>query len=266
MTKNQLPIIKALWIGGALGEIENLALRSFIACGHIVHLFTYDKVENIPSGVIVRDGNEIFPKNEIFYYKSGGSVSAFSNLFRYQLLYKEGGIWVDTDVVCLKAFDIDSELVFGKEQSDKFNTAVLGAKEPHHPLFEFMTNHASSPNSFLPFDSVKTKRRKLVRKYLQGNNPGNIKWGEIGPNGLTNAVKYLGYENHARPVTHFYPIHPSCWDTIFDCTYPSISTYFPDTYAIHIWNEMTNKKSGFNKNATFPENSLIEALKRKFSQ
>ena len=31
------------------------------------------------------------------------SVSAFSNLFRFTLLYKKGGYWADTDLVCINA-------------------------------------------------------------------------------------------------------------------------------------------------------------------
>jgi hypothetical protein len=42
----------------------------------------------------------------VFFYgdRAGigrGSVSAFSNLFRYYLLHQMGGWWVDADVVCL---------------------------------------------------------------------------------------------------------------------------------------------------------------------
>ena len=36
-----------------------------------------------------------------FIYKNG-SVSAFSNLFRFTLLYKKGGYWIDADLLCVK--------------------------------------------------------------------------------------------------------------------------------------------------------------------
>ena len=71
-------IIQSLWIGGSLGKMEQLSAKSFIDHGHTYHLYTYGKVENIPEGVIVKDGNEIVPKSEIFRYKNG-SLSAFSN-------------------------------------------------------------------------------------------------------------------------------------------------------------------------------------------
>jgi hypothetical protein len=37
--------------------------------GYEYHLYTYDKVDNIPENVIIKDGNEILDKKEIFYYE-----------------------------------------------------------------------------------------------------------------------------------------------------------------------------------------------------
>ena len=64
--------------------------------GNEYHLYTYGNVEGIPEGTIVKNANEIIPKKNIFTYKNG-SYSAFSNLFRFTMLYKRGGCWVDTD-------------------------------------------------------------------------------------------------------------------------------------------------------------------------
>ena len=85
-------IIQSLWIGDELSNMEQLSAKSFIDHGHTYHLYTYGDVKNIPEGVIVKDGNEILLESEIFRYKNG-SVSAFSNLFRFALLYKKGGCW-----------------------------------------------------------------------------------------------------------------------------------------------------------------------------
>ena len=102
-------IIQSLWIGGTLSKMEQLSAKSFIDHGHTYHLYTYGETNNIPEGVIVKDGNEILPENEIFRYKNG-SVSAFSNYFRFMLLYKKGGYWADTDLICVKPFKFDTWL------------------------------------------------------------------------------------------------------------------------------------------------------------
>ena len=259
----RLRTIKTLWIGSNLGVIEQLCLRSFIECGHRVEIFIYQDVMGIPDGVTIRDANDILPEREIFFYRHKKSVAGFSNWFRYKLLYLEGGIWVDMDVICLKPFEFEQPLFFGREDIYRFNNAVLGAPKGSE-LMKFMMDQADSPNTVLPYDTIRQRRRKFFRKYFQGNDRGNVKWGEVGPLGLTNAIRHFGLDEHALPYTAFYPIHPLCWDAIFDETYSDIEAFFPNTYAIHLWNEMMRSKMDFDKNADFPENSLIETLKRRY--
>jgi mannosyltransferase OCH1-like enzyme len=59
------------------------------------------------------------PIEKVFKYKHAnqyghgkGSYAGFSDIFRYALLYKYGGWWVDMDVTCLKPFDVDEPYVF----------------------------------------------------------------------------------------------------------------------------------------------------------
>ena len=103
-----------------------IGVSSFIKNGHEYHLYTYSDIKNVPEGTIIKDGNEILPEDSIFTYKYGegrGSVSAFSNVFRYKLLFDKGGYWVDTDVVCLNKWNFENhDYVFASEEdSDKIN-------------------------------------------------------------------------------------------------------------------------------------------------
>ena len=59
MEKN---IVQGLWIGESLSKLEQLAIKSFIDHGFEYHLYVYSKVENIPKGVIVKNGNDILDK------------------------------------------------------------------------------------------------------------------------------------------------------------------------------------------------------------
>jgi len=255
--------IKTLWIGDTLSTIEQLSLASFVYHGHTLELYTYNPVANVPDGVSVRDANDILGEKLIFSYKSRPSYAAFANWFRWVMLSRDGGIWVDTDVVCLRPFDFSQDLVVGWEEHGRVNNAVVGGKAGN-PLFDLLRRQCERPNDFLPYDSSKQKRRKLIRKFLQGNQRGNLKWGETGPSGLSAAMEHLDLLHHALPVTAFYPIHSRCWNTIFDATYPDPEKYFPDTYAIHLWNEMIRRNPGYGKDQTYAENSLIEILKRRY--
>jgi len=99
------PIIQGLWIGPRLSRFEYNSIKSYLVAGYEYHLYIYDKVDNIPPGVVIKDGNEILDKKEIFYYE--GSIAPFSDLFRYKLLYERGGIWTDCDIICLKRMPED---------------------------------------------------------------------------------------------------------------------------------------------------------------
>ena len=116
-------IMQTLWIGKPLSKLEQLCLKSFIDNGHTVHLYVYDKVENIPTGVIVKDGNDILDNSEIYRYKNG-SVSAFSNLFRFTLLYKKGGYWIDADLLCVRPIKFTQDYVFSSEPDQEYKSLV----------------------------------------------------------------------------------------------------------------------------------------------
>ena len=121
-------VVQTMWIGEKLSTMEQLALKSFIDNGHEVHLYTYEDVKGVPNGVVIKDGNEILPESDIFCYSADGfhkgSVSAFSNWFRYKLLFDKGGWWVDTDNVCLKPFNFKSDYVFSSEWEDESRKGI----------------------------------------------------------------------------------------------------------------------------------------------
>ena len=87
-------VIQSLWIGKELSKMEQLCIKSFLKNGHEFHLYTYDTINNVPEGTVIKNGSDILPKNMIFTYSSGpgkGSVAAFANFFRYKLLLDRGG-------------------------------------------------------------------------------------------------------------------------------------------------------------------------------
>lgn len=135
-------IIKSFWTGEDVTNLEILTIKSFIENGHIFHLYAYDptieryfpKHENFA----VKDANEIYDKSKFFTYKgqgdcSDGSVGGFSDIFRYYLMYKLGGWYVDMDTTCFKNFDsIENEIVLRPHINTKVvaNIAKFPANDP----------------------------------------------------------------------------------------------------------------------------------------
>lgn len=117
--------VHGLWIGERLSSMELLTISSFIQQGYIFNLWLYGSLTHpLPAGCVVHDASTIIPAEKIFRYKNvsqfgtgKGSVSGFSDIFRYKLLYEIGGWWVDMDVTCLKQFVYDEPYFFRHHHS-----------------------------------------------------------------------------------------------------------------------------------------------------
>jgi len=116
-------IIHGMWFGPRLSRLELLTLHSFTHYGHDFHLWAYDDLtrHDLPKGVVLRDAEEIISRKDVFSKSSrdretgvgrNSFAAPFSDLFRYKLLLKHGGIWVDMDVTCLRPFAFSGEYAF----------------------------------------------------------------------------------------------------------------------------------------------------------
>jgi hypothetical protein len=119
----QANTISSFW-HGPLSKLELLTLESFIENGHEFDLYMYEAPNiKINKKVNLKDANEIVPRNKLFTYKGYGdcrvgSLGGFSDIFRYYLIYKKGGWYVDMDVTCLNSFnDISAPYVFKKHKT-----------------------------------------------------------------------------------------------------------------------------------------------------
>lgn len=116
--------ISGLWIGNSFSILEQASIQSFLKQGHEFNLYTYETVKNIPTGTTVKDANLILPQKNVFTYDTNGkfghgSYASFANLFRYLLLYRNGGWWADLDVICLNPWNIYQPAVIYTETIPK---------------------------------------------------------------------------------------------------------------------------------------------------
>src|SRR4029434_7249964 len=121
----------------------------------------------------------VLPREQLFVHRTSGSLAVFADWFRYRLLAEHGGLWVDTDMVCLRPFDHAGPEIFGWQDQSTINNAVLGLA-PHTASARCMLACCEHPNRFLPYDSLRTRRRKLVRRLLRRGR-AESSWGETGP-------------------------------------------------------------------------------------
>lgn len=255
------------WHGAPLTRIERLSLASFIANGHPVYLHVYDAPAGLPVGVKLCDAARVLPRDGLFKHRRTGSLGPFADWFRYRLLHQAGGIWADTDVVCLRPLNYDDAVVFGWENDRYINTAVLGLPVGH-TLAAWMAGACEEPHRVLPYDSRTRRARKLVRR-LTGNRRDDVRWGEYGPKGFTQAVRHFGLLGSAKAVNHFYPVPCERWHSVFesqDAMDGSGNRLPSESRTLHLWHAMMHQGRRFDKDGQFATNSLFETLWRRYVQ
>ena len=97
------------WVGN-ISIYEILSIKSFIDNGFNVNLWTYqDSLKNkrdlVGMDINICDASNILEKDLMHKFSQGKQKSnpaSFANLFRLELLKKEGGWWFDLDCICLK--------------------------------------------------------------------------------------------------------------------------------------------------------------------
>jgi hypothetical protein len=233
-------VMQGLWIGHELSIMERLSIASFLANGHAFHLFVYSDVKNVPAGTIVRDGNEILPASSIFQYRDNGSYAGFSNFFRYELLWKCGGWWVDLDTICLRTFRFAGDYVIGSEPvADGGSHPISGVLKapPRSPLMQYLT------------------------EVCRGKDRESLRWGETGPRLVADGVARLSLGECVQASGTFCPLGWYEWDRVLDPT-ASISLEAPSR-AIHLWNEAWRRHDK-DKNAVYHADCLYEQLKARY--
>ncbi|XP_057353996.1 alpha-1,4-N-acetylglucosaminyltransferase-like [Manis pentadactyla] len=165
-----------------------------------------------------------------------------SDACRLAIIWKYGGIYMDTDVISIRPIPEENFLA---AQSSRYSSNGVFGFLPRHPfLWECMENFVEHYNSDI--------------------------WGNQGPNLMTRMLKLwcklrdfqevsdLGCQNLSFLHPHrFYPISYPQWRRYYEVWDPEPS--FNYSYALHLWNYMNHNK----KVVVRGSNTLVENLYRK---
>jgi hypothetical protein len=212
-------------------------LASFVRAGHRVALHSYDAVANVPAGVECLDANAIVSRDRLFVHADTGSYSLFSNYFRYQLLRRSLGVYIDCDLICLRSIDTDRAYVLGFEDAQNMNGAVL--KLPSNsPVLSDLEALFDRRVFTPPWYSLREQLKQHARAWLK--RPADLAhapWGSAGPKALTYYAERHGLARYAEPPEVFYPVHWRDIRRLLDPqqSWPNLIT--ERTQCVHLWNE-----------------------------
>jgi hypothetical protein len=231
-----MAIVQSFW-HGSISPIERLCLKSFLDHGHEPHVYSFEQLRGLPSGVISKDAASILPRSEYFTYKSGpgsGSPSAFANRFRYALLVAKGGWWIDMDVLCLSTKLPSGPLWFAREDNKNYNVAILRS-DAGHPLF-------------------------ITCDKATNDSGQSIAWGVTGPRLFTKYVNSLGYQEFAAPASAAYAVRWQDACHFFEpARYFSIAEATRSSAFIHLWQEIL-RRSGRKKSLIPADGSFLRSV------
>lgn len=209
--------LRTFWHGETIGPYQLMCLKSFAVSGHRVEVFSYNRNLNVPDWIHVEDAAEVLPRE--FVLRPLGEEGAFAihaNLFRYALLQKVGGWWIDPDVLLLKP-DLPLGDVFfaGSDVFGRVPTGVLKFPAGHGLLTEALAEIESLSGSLEDWErsgsallTSLVERHKLGGK-IQNRMPlGPVSWFDVPDLFDPNSAERL---NRLCKDFHFLHLHDEVW-------------------------------------------------------
>lgn len=228
--------LNSLWLEGRLGYIEQLCLVSARSLGHPFTLYSYkpETLSRVPNGVEIRDAREVMSDENLVRYFDTGWAALGSDFFRYSLLAKGLGYWVDMDLYFIKPFDFADEYVFGWENDLSINGAVLRIPAQSAMLQDMINTPRLNwrPPFFGPKRSLLYYWSRLTKGDVHAED---LPWGTFGPGLLTHFAKKHGVATLAQERSVFYPVQYTEAHALFGTSFAIEEKITKQTRAVHMW-------------------------------
>ena len=260
------PSVQSLWVGNRLSRMEHYSIKSFLKLGYNFVLYTYEPVANVPKGTTIKNGNIIIPKKEIFTLKE--TFLPFADIFRYKMLYLNGGYWVDLDMIALKQFDFQEPYIFSSER-----TIQKGAYRNRNSKFVSNIGVLKAPQGS-PF------YKELYERCMEIENKKKNKDKLRYMRTLRDMISEYGYEKYVKDPSLFCQLD---WWYAKDAFIPnympngnfkpkygvhepnglSMNQVLNKPYTLHFWRDLVTKKYKLSLDEKYSDDSLWEILIRR---
>lgn len=226
--------LATFWDGARLPPLDQACLLSFVHHGFDVQVFSYVKIENLHSDLRPRNAADIVDQSYTTQFRIAGrpSLSHFSDIFRYRLFETSDCVWIDTDLLCLKSFEIPATGNFLTLETPSSLNGAISRLDPQ----------------ITDLQAILAEVEALAGR--------DLKWGATGPALITKQLGAAAIAA-ARPPEEFYPFHWNEWYLPFlpEAAVRCI-TMTAQSSAIHLWNNIV-EKAGYWKDLAPPEGSLL---------
>jgi hypothetical protein len=210
-----LPDIVTFW-RGPLDRLRQTCLRSQIAAGHKVTIYSFDPLPGLPDGVGNAEAEAVLPyafSERLRPAQPDGSwrdwtTLQFSDFFRIRLMALSAGLWLDADVLLLRPVEIDpARPYFAWERPRQLGNSVLYLP-PGDPIIGEFDRLMQQDELTPDWLSLRHRLTFALRRLRGGSNRlSDIRVAIFGPAALTALARRHGELRYALPKQSFYAIH-----------------------------------------------------------
>jgi hypothetical protein len=215
---NLRPDIVTFW-HGPLDNLRRLCLRSQVAAGHNVTIYSFDPIAQLPDGVGNAEAEAILPHSFAERLRPqtpdgvwiDRTMLQFSDFFRMRLMAKNtganAGLWLDADVLLLKSIEIDpAKPYFAWEQPRQLGNSVLylPANDPIVAAFEALMAQDELTPDWL---SLRHRLTFMLHRLRGTTRISEVRLAIYGPAALTALARRASELQFALPKQSFYAVH-----------------------------------------------------------
>jgi hypothetical protein len=209
------PDVVTFW-HGPLDTLRRLCLRSQVAAGHKVTVYSFEPLAELPDGVGNAEAEAILPHAFAEKLRPTGSDGVwrdwttlqFSDFFRMRLMARNAGLWLDADVLLLKPVEIDpAKPYFAWERPRQLGNSVLylPSSDPIVAAFAALMLKDELTPDWL---ALRHRLTFTLRRLRGGSNRlSDIRVAIYGPASLTALARRAGELRYALPKKSFYAVH-----------------------------------------------------------
>ncbi len=209
------PDVVTFW-HGPLDALRLTCLRSQVAAGHKVTVYSFEPIAQLPDGVGNAEAEAILPhafSEKLRPPQPDGrwrdwTILQFSDFFRMRLMARSAGLWLDADVLLLKPIEIDpAKPYFAWERPRQLGNSVLylPSGDPIVAAFADLMKQDELTPDWLAL----RHRLTFLLRQLRGrsNRVSDIRVAIYGPAALTALARRAGELHYALPKKSFYAVH-----------------------------------------------------------
>jgi len=209
------PDVVTFW-HGPLDTLRRTCLRSQVAAGHKVTVYSFEPLAGLPEGVGNAEAEAILPHAFAEKLRPTGpdgvwrdwTTLQFSDFFRMRLMAREAGLWLDADVLLLRPIEIDlAKPYFAWERPRQLGNSVLylPAGDAIVAAFAALMRQDELTPDWL---ALRHRLTFALRKLRGGSNRlSDVRVAIYGPAALTALARRTSELDYALPKKSFYAVH-----------------------------------------------------------